>query len=186
MKSSLSIFIILFVIINSFAQSKEINLSEIKLCEFKIIDSENIPKKVSLIELDDCPNGISGLQIPGYERNIGYVSVDFKGVIFQNHPADSTLSKLLLTKTFRGFLPDGTYIDVSKLRAKDIINKYSKHNWFSKTCTEYLGIQYQNMKFYIKYDKSNESRYPINQEFYSEKDIEVITIEVNCNKRKNN
>ena len=48
----------------------------------------------------------------------------------------------------------------------------------------YLGLGYKNFKFHIKQDKSILSENTINQKLYSEKNIEIVTIESNCYKRE--
>lgn len=185
MESKFIFLIIILMGFKNYSQNKEIHLSEIKFCEFKIAEF-NDNKQIEVSELDDCEDGVSGLKTPGYERNIGYISSKFNGIIFQNHSADSTVSKITLTKDFKGFLPDGMYIDMSNLKARDILNVDTNKHWLSNPCTEYLQIKYKNISFYIKYDKSIKPRHPINQKLYSEKEIEAITIEVNCfNEKKN-
>lgn len=185
MESKFIFLIIILMGFKNYSQNKEIHLSEIKFCEFKIAEF-NDNKQIEVSELDDCVDGVSGLKTPGYERNIGYISSKFNGIIFQNHSADSTVSKITLTKDFKGFLPDGMYIDMSNLKARDILNVDTNKHWLSNPCTEYLQIKYKNISFYIKYDKSIKPRHPINQKLYSEKEIEAITIEVNCFNQKKN
>ena len=72
---------------------------------------------------------------------------------------------------------------MTTLKAKDINDKNSIY-WFKQFCSVYLGLGYKNFKFYIKQDKSTLSENTINQELYSEKNIEIVTIESNCYKRE--
>ena len=183
MKSLFSVLLILFLNHPIFSQNDFCDLSKIKLCETKISDFEEPYTIVQVTELDICPNGITSLKIPGYQNKSGFTFSSYKNVTFQIHLADSTIYKIILNKEFKGYLTDGKYIDLSTLKAKDIKHKDSLY-WFKEGCSEYLGLGYKNFKFHIKQDKSIPSENTINQELYSEKNIEIVTIQSNCYKRK--
>ena len=183
MKSLFTFLLIILINHTILSQSDLTDLSKIKLCETKISDFEEPLTTVSVKELDECLNGINSARIPGYQRKSGFTFSSYKNVIFQIHLADSTIYKIILNKEFKGYLTDGKYIDLSTLKAKDIKHKDSLY-WFKEGCSEYLGLGYKNFKFHIKQDKSIPSENTINQELYSEKNIEIVTIQSNCYKRK--
>jgi hypothetical protein len=183
MKSLFSVLLIILLNHTILSQSDFVDLSKIKLCETKISDFEEPFTIVPVTELDVCSNGIIALKIPGYQNISGFTFSSFKNVIFQIHLADSTVYKIILNKDFKGYLTDGKYIDLITLKAKDIKYKNSIY-WFKEGCSEYVGLGYKNFKFHIKQDKSILSKNTINQELYSEKNIEIVTIQSNCYKRE--
>ena len=183
MKSLLSVLLILLLNNLIFSQNDFCDLSKIKLCETKISDFEEPFTIVQFTELDICANVITSLKIPWYQNKSGFTFSSYKNVTFQIHLADSTIYKIILNKDFKGYLTDGKYIDLTTLKAKDINDKNSIY-WFKQFCSVYLGLGYKNFKFYIKQDKSTLSENTINQELYSEKNIEIVTIESNCYKRE--
>jgi hypothetical protein len=179
MKSLFSLLLILLINHTILSQSDLTDLSKIKLCETKISDFGEPLTFVSVKELDECQNGITGLKIPGYQYKSGFTFSSYKNVTFQIHTADSTIYNIIINKEFKGYLPDGKYIEMSNLNAKDF---KTKDYWFKHGCSEYLGFGYKKLKFYIKQDKSINTE--IDQEFYSDKNIELITIGSNCSKFK--
>ncbi len=183
MKSLFSVLLIILINQTILSQSDLTDLSKIKLCETKISDFEEPFTIVPVKELDECSNGITALKIPGYQNKSGFAFSSYENVTFQIHLADSTVYKIILNKDFKGYLTDGKYIDLTTLKAKDIKYKDSLY-WFKEGCSEYLGLGYKNFKFHIKQDKSILSENTINQKLYSEKNIEIVTIESNCYKRE--
>ena len=182
MKSLFSFLLIILINHAILSQSVLTDLSKIKLCETKISDFGEPFTIVSVKELDECSNGITGLKIPGYQHKNGFTFSSYKNVTFQIHIADSTIYKIILNKEFKGYLTDGKYIDLSTLKAKDIHHKDSLY-WFKESCSEYLVLGYKNFKFHIKQDNSISSENKFYEELYSEKNIEIVTIESNCYKR---
>jgi hypothetical protein len=184
MKKTILLLILLFSI-KSFSQQKnEIRLSEIKLCELTLDDLKQNDidlKKITLEEMDLCSDGF--VQDGRFENRIGYSSKLYPGVIFQKYDSNSNLiAKIHLTKDFKGFLPDGKYIDLKSIKAKEIIAKYDSLNvWTSRGCSDYLGInRNKELYFYVKLNKNKEPRYPIDDKYYSEQEIEGIDIIADC------
>lgn len=184
MKSLFSLLLIILLNHTILSQSDLTDLSKIKLCKTKISDFGEPLNIVSVKELDECQNGITGLKIPGYQHKSGYTFLTYKNVTFQIHLADSTIYKIILKKEFKGYLTDGKYIDLSTLKQKDIELKDSTYYWWKDNCSEYIWLQNKNFKFYVKKDNSITSQNNINEELYTEKIIEIVTIESNCNNQK--
>ena len=180
MKSIFSLLLVILINHTILSQSDLTDLSKIKLCKTKISDFGEPLTLVSVKELDECPNGITALKIPGYQHKSGFTFSSYKNVTFQIHIADSTIYKIILNKEFKGYLTDGKYIDLSILKTKDIMPKDDKYYWFKENCSEYVGLGFKNFKFHIKKDNSISSENTINGELYSEKNIEVVTVESNC------
>ena len=177
--------IILISTINLFGQKSEqktIELSEIKLCELTLSElkkqDENL-KEVELIEMDLCSDGF--VQDARFENRKGYISILYNGIIFQKDRNTDLISKIRLTKDFKGKLPDGNFIDLSNLTAEKILEKYPKFNtWNSRGCSDYWSLTDKSMYFYVAIDQTKESRYPIDEKFYLTQAIEGIDIVSNC------
>ncbi|MFV8343037.1 hypothetical protein [Flavobacterium sp. XS2P39] len=179
------ILLVLFNSIKIFSQnSSVINLSKINFCELSIDDlKREYPdlKEVILEEMDLCSDGFR--QDGRFENKIGYESKLFPGVIFQKYrPDNNAVAKIHLTKEFKGFLPDGNYIEVKTLKASDILKKYdSLNSWTSRGCSDYLGIKKNDqLYFYVKINKSKKPQYPIDDKYYSDQFIEGIDIISDC------
>ena len=184
MKKTIVILIILLSI-KSFSQQKnDIRLSEIKLCELTLdlLKQMDIDlKQITLEEMDLCSDGF--VQDGRFENRIGYSSKLYPGVIFQIYDKNSnSIAKIHLTKDFKGFLPDGKYIDLKNIKAEEIIAKYDSLDvWTSRGCSDYLGInRNKEIFFYVKINKKKEPLYPIDDKYYSEQQIEGIDIVANC------
>ena len=178
-------FLILLSSIKSFSQQKDtIKLSEIKFCELtldhlKEKDAEMI--QVNLEEMDMCSDGF--VADGRFENRIGYTTKLYPGVIFQKYETNvNSIAKIHLTKDFKGYLPDGNYVDLKYLKAKDILKKYDSLDvWTSRGCSDYLEInKNKELFFYVKLNKKKEPRYPIDAKYYSEQQIVGIDIVSDC------
>ncbi len=184
MKKIFALFITL-ISLTTFSQNSEtVNLSKINFCEFSIDDLKaqdpNV-KQIKLEEMDLCSDAI--VQDGRFENRIGYESKLYPGVIFQKYEANNTvIAKIHLTRKFKGYLPDGNYIEVENLKATDVLKKYdSLNSWTSRGCSDYWGIKKDDkLNFYVKIDKSKNPRYPVDQKYYSEQLIEGIDIISDC------
>lgn len=181
------IFTLLITLLSltTFSQKGEtVNLSKINFCKFSIDDLKtqdpNV-KEIKLEEMDLCSDAF--VQDGRFENRIGYESKLFPGVIFQKYEANhNVIAKIHLTREFKGYLPDGNYIEVENLKASDVIKKYdSLNSWTSRGCSDYWGIKKDNkLNFYVKIDKNKNPRYPVDQKYYSEQLIEGIDIISDC------
>lgn len=184
MKLTLSLlFMFTFSIL--FSQNKVeklINLSEIKLCELTLTDLKNQDKnlkEVEVTEMDLCSDGF--VTDSRFENKKGYSSNLYPGIIFQKYDDKDLISKIRLTSEFEGNLPDGTYINLKTLTAKDVLEKYPTFNtWNSRGCSDYWSLTNNELYFYVEIDKSKEPRYPIDEKYYLTKSIKGIDIVANC------
>lgn len=181
----ITIFLLLFISIKTLSQNNDtINLSKIKFCELTITDlkSEDVElKEVSLEEMDLCSDGF--VQDGRFENRIGYESKLYPGVIFQKYQSDNNIiAKIHLTREFKGFLPDGNYVEIKTLKAEDIIKKYNSLNsWTSRGCSDYYGIKKdEQIYFYVKINKDKKPQYPVDEKYYTEQFIQGIDIVSNC------
>lgn len=179
------LLLIALISFKSFAQQKDtIRLSEIKLCDLTLDDlklKDPEIKEVSLEEMNLCSDGF--VEDSRFENRIGYTTKLYPGVIFQKYQSNiNTIAKIHLTKEFKGYLPDKTYLDLEKTKAKNIIEKYEDLDvWTSRGCSDYLGInQNKEIYFYVELNKSKTLLYPIDGEYYSEQSIVGIDIVSDC------
>lgn len=177
--------LILSFSVKSFAQKSDtIKLAEFKLCELtldQLKQKDPNLRQTKVEEMNLCADGFA--QDRRFENRTGYESALYPGVIFQKHEADlNTIGKIHLTKEFKGFLPDGNYVDLKTLRAIDILKKYdSLQTWSSRGCSDYWGINYsKQLYFYVKISKDKKPQYPVDEDYYSDQPIEGIDIVANC------
>ena len=176
---------ILALITKSYSQNPDtIKLSKLKLCLLTVDylkQKDSSIKQTKVVEMDMCADGF--IQDSRFENRIGYESLLFPGVIFQKYNVDeNSIAKIHLTKNFKGYLPNGHYVDLSNLKAKDILNQNNTlDSWTSRGCSDYWGI-IDNKKFYyyVEIDKNKEPRYPVDEKFYSEQLIVGIDIISDC------
>lgn len=181
------IFVLLGILISlkTFSQNGEtVNLSKINFCELTIDDLKTQDpdlKQVKLEEMDMCSDGFVG--DGRFENQIGYESKLYPGVIFQKYDArDIVIAKIHLKREFKGYLPDGNYIELETLKASDVLKKYdSLDTWTSRGCSDYWGIKKDNkLNFYVKIDKNRNPRFPVDQKYYSQQLIQGIDIISDC------
>lgn len=184
------IFLILHFALKSNAQSDTINLSNFRLCELTFDDLKLLDSDIEQIQVEEmnlCPDKF--VQDGRFENWIGFKSKLYPGVIFQKYNSNqNTIAKIHLTSEFKGFLPDGNFVNLSSLKAKDIISKYDNLNvWISRGCSDYLQInKNQELYFFVKINKEKEPLYPIDEKYYSEQFINGIDIISNCYSYNNN
>ncbi|MDQ7961052.1 MULTISPECIES: hypothetical protein [Flavobacterium] len=166
------------------SENKLINLSNIKFCDLKVSDLKKQDpnlQEIAILEMSLCPDGF--VTDSRFENRKGYVSKLYPGVIFQKYNNRDLISKVRLTKEFKGNLPDGTYINMAKLSAKNVLDKYPTFNsWTSRDCSDFLALTNNETYFYVKLDKAKKPRYPINEKYYLTKPIEGIDIIIDCYK----
>ena len=184
MKATFSLlFIFTFsIVFSQISEDKLIHLSEIKLCELTLKDlksqDENL-KEVQVLEMDLCSDGF--VSDSRFVNRKGYSSAYFPGIIFQKYDDGDLIAKIRLTKDFKGYLPDGTYVNLKTLTAKEVLEKHPTFNtWNSRGCSEYWSLTNRELYFYVAIDKKKEPRYPIDEKYYLSQSIEGIDIVANC------
>jgi len=164
--------------------SDAIKLSKIKFCELTIDELRHEDpelKQVKIEEMNLCPDGF--VQDDRFENGVGFESKLYSGVIFQKYQTeDNTIAKIHLTREFKGYLPDGNYIDLETLKAKEVIQKYDSLNcWTSKACSNFWGIKMADrLYFYVKIDRKHKPQYPVDKNYYLEMPVQGIDIVSDC------
>lgn len=177
--------LVLITAIKSYSQNVDtIKLSDFKLCELTIdvlkTKDPNL-KQTKVEEMNLCSDGF--VQDGRFENRIGYESELYPGVIFQKYELGTNrIAKIHLTKEFKGYLPNGNYIDLKFLKAEDILKKHdSLNSWTSRGCSDYWGINdSEQLYYYVKINKDKKPQYPVDEKYYAEQLIEGIDIIADC------
>lgn len=172
--------------------AKKITVSGFCLCQTTLSDLQNITKELKPIEVEEMDLGKKCIVKDGrYENGKGYYSDEYLGMVFQKDPNTNQISKIRLTKDFKGNLPDGTPIDLKNLKLKDIFETYPnlREKWNSRGCSDYWHFDNDTLFFYVKIDTTKKPQFPIDEAYYYNKPIEAIDLLVSCYsifKRKTN
>ena len=137
-------------------------------------------KEVDVEEMD-LAKGCYG-QDSRFIAGRGYTSDRQPGMVFQKDPQSDYISKIRLTKQFKGNLPDGTYIDLSKLLLKDLFKLYPalKDKWGSRGCSDYWNFSNDTLSFFVKIDKTKQPQFPIDEAYYADKPIVSVDLATSC------
>ncbi len=94
----------------------------------------------------------------------------------------SSISKIRLTKSFKGKLPNDSLVNLKNLKLKDILKKYPKikGKWLSRGCSKYWRFSNDTISFYVKIDKSIQPQFPIHKDYYLDKPVEAIDLVISC------
>ncbi|WP_183573213.1 hypothetical protein HDF18_06780 [Mucilaginibacter sp. X5P1] len=162
---------------------KKLTINGFCLCQTSLqLLKQSYPnlKETSLEEMD-LPRGCLG-QDARYIAGNGYCTDKQPGLIFQKDQQTDYISKIRLTKQFKGYLPNGKYIDMSTAKLKDLANLYPelKDQWGSRGCSDYWNFSNDTISFYVKIDMNLKPQFPINKAYYMDKPIEGIDLTMSC------
>lgn len=133
------------------------------------------------VEEMDSPKNCYG-QDSRFSNGVGIYSKKYPGIIFQKGNVDDYVGKIRLTKEFNGKLPDGSPVNMSNLKLKDVFTLYPalKNAWGSRGCSDYWHFSDKTIIFYVKIDKSIQPQFPINEAHYLDKPVEGIDLVASC------
>ena len=140
-------------------------------------------KNFSEVEVEEMDEGKKCYaQDSRYVNGKGYYSEGYPGMIFQKDRDEDYISKIRLTKGFKGTLPDGTPIDMNSLLLKDVIKLYPELNntWSSRGCSDFWKFSNDTTAFYVRIDKNKQPQYPVDEAYYLNKPIDGIDILISC------
>ena len=163
--------------------SKKITLSGFCLCQTTLPDLQKLNNDFKQVEVEEMDLGKKCIAQDGrFENGIGYFSAKFPGIIFQKDQTSDEISKIRLTKDFKGNLPDGTPIDLKNLKLKDVFKIYPKlkDSWQSRGCSDYWHFANDTLFFYVKVDTTKKPQFPIDEEYYYDKPIEAVDLMISC------
>ena len=163
--------------------AKKITVSGFCLCQTTLPELQRLSNdfKATDVEEMDLPKNCYG-QDGRFENGRGYYSEQFPGMIFQKDQSTDAISKIRLTKDFKGKLPDGTPIDLKDLKLKDVFKVYPflKGKWGSRGCSNYWSFANDTLFFYVKIDTTKKPQFPIDEAYYYDKPIEAIDLLISC------
>lgn len=163
--------------------AKKITIGGFCLCQTTLSELQNISSDLKQIEVEEMDLGKKCIVQDGrFENGKGYYSDQFPGMIFQKDQNTNQISKIRLTKEFKGTLPDGTPIDLKTLKLKDVFKIYPKlkNSWGSRGCSDYWHFANDTLFFYVKIDTTKKPQFPIDEDYYYDKPIEAIDLLVSC------
>jgi len=163
--------------------AKKISIDSFCLCYTSISDLKKSDSNLRQVEVEemDLPKNCFG-QDSRFENGKGYVSEKFPGIIFQKDQETDFISKIRLTKNFKGNLPDGTPINMQTLLLQDIFKMYPtlKDKWSSRGCSNYWNFSNDTLLFYVKIDSTKKPQFPIDETYYYNKPVEGIDLRISC------
>ncbi len=189
MKLLSGIFLLLFITVCSNAQLvdtaliKKLSINGVCLCKTTLSAlKQTYPdlKKVNVEEMD-IPKGCFS-EDSRFIAGVGYASPEQHGVIFQKDQVEDFVSKIRITNQFKGYLPNGKYIDMGTAKLKDIFRLYPelKDKWGSRGCSDYWNFSNDTISFYVKIDPSKKPQFPVDESFYMSKPIAGIDLTMSC------
>lgn len=181
--------LIIFTPIISYAQLtdsahiKKLSVNGFCLCKTSLTNLKQSLPDLRQVEVEemDLPKKCFG-QDSRYIAGTGYVSDKQAGIVFQKDPKTDYISKIRLTRQFKGNLPDGHYIDLGSLHLKDLFAIYPqlKDKWGSRGCSDYWNFSNDTISFYVKIDPEKQPQFPIDQAYYLEKPVEAVDLVMSC------
>ena len=163
--------------------AKKITVSGFCLCQTTLANLHAISadfKEVEVEEMDLGKRCIS--QDARFINGKGYASNSYPGLVFQKDPNSDYVSKIRLTKGFKGKLPDGTPVDLKTLLLKDVIKIYPamESKWGSRGCSDYWSFSNDTLAYYVKIDTTKKPQFPIDEAYYLEKPVDGIDLFISC------
>jgi hypothetical protein len=164
--------------------AKRISISGFCLCQTTLTDLQKLANDFTMVEVEemDTPKKCFA-QDSRYVNGQGYFSKQYPGLIFQKEDKSSDyISKIRLTKDFKGNLPNGKYIELKDLELKDVFQIYPnfKDKWGSRGCSDYWSFSNDTISFFVKIDKNIQPQFPINEAYYLDKPVEAIDLLISC------
>jgi hypothetical protein len=187
------IHIAIFLLLNPFlaqaqltdsATIKKLSINGVCLCKTTVSELKHSYPDLKEVEVEemDVPKNCFG-EDARYVAGKGYCTGRQPGLIFQKENAQSDyIGKIRLTEQFKGYLPDGQYIDFSQLRLNDVFRFYPviRSNGSTRDCSEYLSYSNDTITFYVKIAKSQNRKLPIDTAVHFSKLIAGIDLVVSC------
>jgi hypothetical protein len=184
------IFISLFILrntcnaqISDSALVKKLSIEGVCLCNTtlsSLTKKNNNFKEIEVEEMDLSKSCIG--QDSRFIAGKGYFSEAYPGMIFQKDQNTDQISKIRLTKSFRGKLPDGKSINMQNFLLKDLLKMYPKlkDTWGSRGCSDYWNFSNDTLSFYVKIDKNKQPQFPVDEAYYFDKPVEAADLVISC------
>jgi hypothetical protein len=155
------IIIFLFAVTyNASSQEYFVNLSELNICKLTIEDLKKMDPDLTLVAIeqkDFCRE--TGSEDGSPEIKFGFKSRLFPGVRFYEPKNEEILiTKIHLTKEFKGYLPDGKFVEIKTMYVSNLVNMYNRQVIMTANkCHGYFDmISDEGANFMLKIYKTNE------------------------------
>ena len=160
---------------------KKLSINGLCLCNTTLDSLRAAGLKDTTVEEMDTPPGCIA-QDSRYVAGMGYYSSKYPGMIFQRDQTTNQISKIRLTRQFKGKLPDGTLLDLQNMRLKDLFKLYPKLKdaWGSRGCSTYWNFSNDTLSFFVKIDTNKKPQFPIDEAYYLDKPIAAADLVVSC------
>lgn len=163
--------------------AQKITVSGFCLCQTSLAELQKSTNDLKAVEVEemDLPKNCFG-EDARFENGKGYFSEKYPGIIFQKDQNTDYISKIRLTKNFKGQLPDGTPVDLQNLTLKEVFKTYPElsEKWGSRGCSTFWNVGNDTISFFVKIDGNKKPQYPVDEAYYAEKPVEAIDIKISC------
>ncbi len=163
-----SIILLLIISNTLFSQDNLVNLSKINFCPLSLEDLKKMDTEIKLVAIeqkDFCVDSYTEDGSP--EIKFGYKSKLFPGVLFyEPKNAQNLIEKIHLTKEFKGYLPDGKFMEIRALTVANALKMYdSKFIFTPSKCMNYFEMMKDDgQDIILKVYKTNT---PLNKDYHS-------------------
>lgn len=165
------------------ALAAKITISGFSLCQTTVGDLRRLDKNLAEVPVEEMDLGKRCIANDGrFVNGRGYYSDSFPGMIFQKDQDADYISKIRLTRGFRGKLPNGSTIVLQDLRLKDVFTMYPglKDKWGSRDCSDFWSFSNDTIAFYVRVDTTKKPMYPVDEAYYLDRPVDGIDVVMSC------
>lgn len=165
------------------ALAAQITVSGFCLCHTTVADLKHLDKNLEEVSVEEMDLGKRCLGSDSrFVNGKGYYSGSFPGMIFQKDPDNDYISKIRLTRGFRGKLPNGATVDMENLRLKDVLAMYPsfEDQWHSRGCSDFWSFSNDTISFYVRIDTTKKPQFPIDEAYYLSRPVDGIELAISC------
>ncbi|MGL2964439.1 hypothetical protein ACSVH2_11520 [Flavobacterium sp. RSB2_4_14] len=178
------IILLLVISYNLFSQENLVNLSKINFCPLTLDDLKKLDPDIKLVAIEqkDFCRGNS-TEDGSSEIRFGYKSNLFPGVRFYEPKNDQNLiQKIHLTNEFKGYLPDGKFVEIKTLLVSNVIQMYTSQiiSTPNKCFNYYEMIKDEGQDIVLTIYKTNKVIQDRNQVTYQEQLTQSIDVSFEC------
>lgn len=165
------------------ALAAKITVSGFCLCHTTVGDLKHLDKNLAEVPVEEMDLGKRCISTDGrYINGKGYYSDSIPGIIFQKEDGSDYISKIRLTRGFRGKLPNGAFVDLRNMKLKDVFNLYPgfRDRWGSRDCSDFYSFSNDTIAFYVRVDSTKKPQYPVDEAYYLDRSVEGIDLVISC------
>ncbi len=163
------------------ATRKKLSLGKFCLCQTTVDDLYALSSDFTEVTVEEMDTPVKCYAHDGrYVNGKGFYSKKYPGIILQE--GGPGISKIRITKDYKGNLPDGSPVDMKNMLLKDVFKLYPalRDKWGSRGCSDYWSFSNDTLSFYVKIDTSKKPQFPIDEAYYMNKPVEAIDFVTSC------